>query len=35
MRTQVYLKRDKEEVEVERDTCPMLCPVNLFLLCTA
>ena len=35
MSTQVYLKRDKEDVQVECTTCPMQCPVGLFLLCTA
>ena len=33
--TQIYLKRDKEDVQVERATCLMQYPLNLFLLCTA
>jgi len=35
MSTQLYLQRDREDVQVERAICPMQCPVNLFLLCIA
>ena len=33
--TQIYLKREREAVQVERATCLMQCPLNLFLLYTA
>jgi len=33
--THIYLKRDREDVQVERATCHKQCPLNLFLLHTA
>jgi len=35
MSTQIYLKRDGEDMQVKRATCFMLCPLNVFLLYTA
>ena len=35
MSTQIYLKRDRQDVQVERAICLMQCPLNLFLVCTA
>jgi len=32
MGTQVYLKKDRKDVQVERAACLMQCPVNLLLL---
>ena len=34
MNTQVYLKRDREGVQVDLTTCPVQCSLNLFLLYT-